>query len=336
MLDQRSLSYHGRANGDDDLPGGALVATEAETRRVYRVKHRTTYVYGAPVAHAHHLAHLRPRQMPFQDVRRALIELRPGPLEQHQEQDYFGNQCDSFEILAPHKDFEIVATSEVELSVREGMVGVGVSEEEQAVCSSVPVGASWEMVARLVHQELALLPVAEFCFDSPLVRSHPMLRSYAEPVFSPGRPLHDALLELNQRIHDDFRYEPLSTDVSTPLARVMRERRGVCQDFAHVMVGCLRSLGLPARYVSGYLETVPPPGQQRMVGSDASHAWIAAFVPEIGWLDLDPTNACSPELAHVTVAYGRDFSDVSPLKGVVLGGGSHRVNVGVDVQRVER
>lgn len=154
------------------------------------------------------------------------------------------------------------------------------------------------------------------------------------PSFPNGRPMLDAVLELNDCVHSDFSYEPASTDVSTPLAQVMRERRGVCQDFAHVMVGCLRSIGLAARYVSGYLETVPPPGQPRLVGSDASHAWVAAFVPGLGWLDMDPTNALLPNLSHVTVAHGRDFSDVSPLKGVVLGGGRHSVKVGVDVQRL--
>jgi len=177
--------------------------------------------------------------------------------------------------------------------------------------------------------------IREFCFDSPLVRSHHLLREYAEQSFSVGRALEEAIIELNERIHADFKYEPTATDVSTPLAQVMRDRRGVCQDFAQVAVGCLRSMGLPARYVSGYLETQPPPGQTKLVGADASHAWASAYLGERGWLDFDPTNNALPSDQHVTVAWGRDFSDVSPLRGVVLAGGSHRIIVGVDVQRIE-
>ena len=177
-----------------------------------------------------------------------------------------------------------------------------------------------------------LVTVREFCFDSPLVRSHRSLREYAEQSFALGRPLRDAIIELNERIHADFKYEPAATDVSTPLAQVMRDRRGVCQDFAQVAVGCLRSMGLPARYVSGYLETQPPPGQPKLVGADASHAWASVYVPNFGWLDFDPTNALLPELRHVTVAWGRDFSDVSPLNGVVFGGGRHSLRVAVDVE----
>lgn len=292
---------------------------------VYRVRHQTLYTYEAPVLHAHHLAHLRPRRFDYQVARRTLLEITPSPRDQHRQEDYFGNDCDVLEVLSPHERFEIVATSEVELKERLAL---------SLVTAEPHKSLDWSAAAEQLAKDPRLLFAREYCFDSPLVRVHPMLREYALPSFSAGRSLLDGVLELNDRIHNDFRYEPLSTDVSTPLAQVMRERRGVCQDFAHVMLGCLRSVGLAARYVSGYLETVAPPGQPRLVGSDASHAWVAAFFPGLGWLDLDPTNALLPNQSHITVAYGRDFSDVSPLKGVVLGGGRHYVKVGVDVQRL--
>ncbi|MEY4546879.1 MAG: hypothetical protein RL685_3074 [Pseudomonadota bacterium] len=292
---------------------------------VYRVRHQTLYTYEAPVLHAHHLAHLRPRRFDYQVARRTLLEITPSPRDQHRQEDYFGNDCDVLEVLSPHECFEIVATSEVEL-------------KDRAMISRVATAPfktlEWNAVAEELAGDPRLLFAREYCFDSPLIRVHPMLREYAQPSFGSGRSLLESTLELNDRIHSDFKYEPASTDVSTPLAQVMRERRGVCQDFAHVMIGCLRSVGLAARYVSGYLETVAPVGQQRLVGSDASHAWVAAFFPGLGWLDFDPTNACLPNQSHITVAYGRDFSDVSPLKGVVLGGGRHYVKVGVDVQRL--
>jgi transglutaminase-like putative cysteine protease len=292
---------------------------------VYRVRHQTSYSYEAPVLHAHHLAHLRPRRFDYQLPRRTLLEITPAPRDQHRQEDYFGNDCDVLEVLSPHEKFEIVATSEVELEERPALAQV----------ANEPVKSlAWNAVVAELESDGRLLFAREHCFDSPLVRTHPLLREYAQPSFGPGRPLLEAVLELNDRIHADFDYEPASTDISTPLLAVMRQRKGVCQDFAHVMIGCLRSVGLAARYISGYLETAPPPGQERLVGNDASHAWVSVFFPGLGWLDIDPTNALLPNQSHITVAYGRDFSDVSPLKGVVLGGGRHYVKVGVDVQRL--
>jgi transglutaminase-like putative cysteine protease len=292
---------------------------------VYRVRHQTLYTYEVPVLHAHHLAHLRPRRFDYQTARRTLLEITPSPRDQHRQEDYFGNDCDVLEVLSAHEKFEIVATSEIELKERPTL---------QRLAEEPFKSFSWSSVAEQLVQDTRLLFAREFSFDSPLVRVHPMLREYALPSFEEGRPLLDAVLELSDRVNTEFSYEPATTDVSTPLAQVMRERRGVCQDFAHVMIGCLRSVGLAARYVSGYLETVPPPGQPRLVGSDASHAWVSVFFPGLGWLDIDPTNGLLPNESHITVAFGRDFSDVSPLKGVVLGGGRHYVKVGVDVQRL--
>ncbi len=176
-----------------------------------------------------------------------------------------------------------------------------------------------------------MLEAYQFAFDSPHVPTSPDLADYAAVSFSPGRPWLEALLDLTRRIHTEFKYDQTATNVSTPLERSAAMRRGVCQDFAHLQIGCLRSLGLAARYVSGYLVTAPPPGQPRLVGADASHAWLSAFSPEHGWIDVDPTNDMIPSPKHITLAWGRDYSDVCPIKGVFIGGGHHGMNVSVDV-----
>jgi len=283
----------------------------------YQVVHRTVYEYESPVVHGRHLAHLRPRTTNGQSLTSHSLQVSPPPASMQYVVDYFGNDTHHFEIGVEHDRLEVTSTSDVEVRAP----------------VAVEPGLCWEQVAEQVKSERELVSVREYCFDSPLVRSHRSLREYAESSFTPGRPVMDAVVELNDRIHTDFKYEPAATDVSTPLAQVMRDRRGVCQDFAQVAVGCLRSMGLPARYVSGYLETQPPPGQPKLVGADASHAWAAAYLGPSGWLDFDPTNNALPSDQHVTVAWGRDLSDVSPLRGVVLAGGSHRITVGVDVQR---
>jgi transglutaminase-like putative cysteine protease len=194
----------------------------------------------------------------------------------------------------------------------------------------------WNGVADVLEGLLGdtLLDVADFCHDSPYVALSHELRDYASPSFLPGRPLLDCVIDLNHRIHEDFAYDPAATTVATPLTEVLAERRGVCQDFAHIAIACLRVMGIPARYVSGYLLTRPPPGKPKLRGSDASHAWLSAWLPGHGWVDCDPTNDCLPDLEHVTLGWGRDFGDVSPLCGVVLGGGEHRLRVGVDVEPV--
>jgi transglutaminase-like putative cysteine protease len=180
-----------------------------------------------------------------------------------------------------------------------------------------------------------MLAAREFCFESPLVPLSVAIRAYAEPSFPAGRPLVDAVSDLIERIFENFVYDPGFTTVTTPIEEVLRFRRGVCQDFAHLAIGCLRSMGLAARYVSGYLETAPPPGGERAIGADASHAWLAVFVPGGGWLDVDPTNDQIVGTSYVTTAWGRDYSDVSPLKGIVFGGGnSHALDVSVDVTRL--
>jgi transglutaminase-like putative cysteine protease len=290
--------------------------------RRYRVVHTTRYEYESPVLHATHSLHLQPRSLAHQTVIESRITVTPHEAELRSGRDYFGNGTHFVEILTPHEVLEVTSESRIE---------VGPPQLELAPATRL----SWEKVKEQLAQDRDLLSAREFCFDSPLVRSHHLLADYAAPTFTPGRPFVEAVGELSDRIYREFKYEPRVTDVSTPMAQVLRERRGVCQDFAQLAVGCLRSLGLAGRYVSGYLETDPPPGRPRLVGADASHAWASAYLPPLGWIDFDPTNAVFPGERHVTVAWGRDFSDVSPLCGIVLGGGAHSWAVSVDVAHEE-
>ncbi|HEY2409701.1 MAG TPA: transglutaminase family protein [Polyangiaceae bacterium] len=286
------------------------------------VRHTTRYEYESPVVHAHHAAHLAPRVLQFQRVSGHTLSATPEPAALHEQHDYFGNRMHLIEILREHDQLEVTAQTYIGL-------------EERDTPEGLAARVTWEDAVERLAADRGLVEVSEFSFDSPLVRAHSLLGAYARDTFQPRRALLDAVLELNQRIHGEFVYDPRATDVSTPLAQVLRDRRGVCQDFAHVAVGSLRSLGLAARYVSGYLETQPPPGVARLVGADASHAWASVYIPGFGWFDFDPTNAVLAGLGHVTIGWGRDFSDVSPLKGVVHGGGQHRVTVAVDVEALE-
>ncbi|HEX2879049.1 MAG TPA: transglutaminase family protein [Polyangiaceae bacterium] len=289
----------------------------------YRVRHSTSYSYMNSVVHAHHLAHMRPRTLPHQKVTRCEITTQPSSIAATHYLDYFGNHVDSFEVFGSHDMLQVVTSSDVEVNPNP------ISE------SLTLLDTSWENVVRKLDLDPSQLDVQEFRLASPVVRPFPSLRDFAVRTFVPGKPMIAAVLELNQRIHEEFKYDTTATDESTPLALFLEEKRGVCQDFAHLAVGCLRALGLSARYVSGYLETAPPPGRERLIGADASHAWVSAYVPDLGWLDFDPTNNVLPSERHITIGWGRDFSDVSPLKGVVLGGASQHVSVGVDVERIQ-
>jgi transglutaminase-like putative cysteine protease len=290
---------------------------------IYRVKHVTTYRYTEPVLLAHHLAHLTPRQTSLQSCLRAQIRITPQPSEIDENgHDYYGNPVTFFGFREPHATLTVQVISRVEVKDREP------PSESRA--------RDWHGIGDPL-QGLSgdqLLDVADFCYDSPYVALTPAIRDYAAHSFHPGRSVLAAVLDFNHRIHEDFSYDPAATTVATPLTQVLAERKGVCQDFAHLAVAGLRAMGIPARYVSGYLLTRPPPGKPKLRGSDASHAWVSAFLPEFGWIDIDPTNDCMPEDEHVTLGWGRDFGDVSPLQGVVLGGGEHRLKVGVDVEPV--
>lgn len=290
---------------------------------IYRITHRTTFRYRYQVSFGNHMAYLIPRQLPHQQAGDTEFYIQPQPLTMTERVDYFGNRACVFAVREPHKELSVEARTEVVV-------------EKSAPVLAQP-SPSWEGVARMLPADSSHegLEAYQFRFDSPRIRTRPEFAAYAMESFTPQRPLLEALLDLTARIHKDFRFDSRVTNVRTPPDEVFRKRRGVCQDFAHLQIACLRSLNLAARYVSGYLRTYPPPGQPRLVGADASHAWVSAYCPGIGWVDVDPTNNVVPSDGHVTLAWGRDYGDVSPLRGLILGGGAHTVRVAVDVEPVE-
>jgi len=290
----------------------------------YQITHTTEYEYQKSVSACHNEIHLIPRSYARQNCLGYQLEIEPMPLDYQERRDFFGNKVASFSIHQPHARLRVTAKSEV------------VVEAEKPQLDFYR-NIRWESVCERLHgdAEQENLEARQYLLDSLLVAGSAELANYARPSFSKGRFLMEAVHDLMQRIHVDFIYDPHFSTVSTPLAEVLMHRRGVCQDFAHLAIGCLRTQGIPARYVSGYVETIPPPGQPRMIGADASHAWFSVYIPDKGWLDFDPTNNQMPMDRHVTLAWGRDYSDVTPLKGVIFGGGAHSVNVSVDVLNLE-
>ena len=289
----------------------------------YRIRHLTRYNYDEPVPVCHNLAHLLPRQSPRHFWSFADVEIAPAPAIRAERLDYFGNRLILFAIQEPHRQLDVTSKSIVNVDPPPPSSGGG------DLFGSLPWEKARDTLAASPRGEI--LDAYQFAFESPYVRLSTDLHHYAQPSFTPDRPLVDAVLELTHRIHTDFTYDTRATTVASTLPEVMKARRGVCQDFAHLQIGCLRALGLAARYVSGYLLTMPAPGKPRLVGADASHAWLSVFVPQLGWIDFDPTNDCIPTDRHITIAWGRDFGDVSPLRGVILGGGHHTIEVSVDV-----
>jgi transglutaminase-like putative cysteine protease len=285
----------------------------------YRVTHTTTYTYEEPVSVSHNEARITPRRTLGQAPQRTQLVVDPMPAALFTDTDYFGNTLHSFSLEESHQKLTVTAVSDVDV---EG--------------SAVPAHGltpAWESVPDLLRRDRskAGLEAVGYTFASPLVRYDAEMRAYALESFAPGRPMLEAAYELTRRIQKEFAYEPGTTSIATPLSVVMKTRSGVCQDFAHLEIAMLRSLGLPARYVSGYVRTEPAPGRPRLTGADASHAWVSLHTPGFGYIDLDPTNGSIPSDEHVTVAWGRDFGDVSPLKGVILGGRAHTLAVSVDV-----
>lgn len=288
----------------------------------YKIVHKTTYRYKNPVSVGNHVACLTPRCSSRQHLIRH--ELRISPAAKSTERiDYFGNLLRFFTVQEPHNRLVVEARSEVAIDTSEG----------QPPRQSPP----WERVARTLPEkhDPESLEAFEFCFESPRIRPSTQLASYAFESFTPERPFVAGLLDLTERIYRDFKFDAKATSVRTSTEEVFRKRRGVCQDFAHLQIACLRSLNLPARYVSGYLRTFPAPGRPRLAGADASHAWVSAYCPGFGWMDVDPTNNVVPSLNHVTLGWGRDYGDVSPLRGLILGGRDHTLKVNVDVIAVE-
>jgi transglutaminase-like putative cysteine protease len=288
------------------------------------IVHETRYAYAAPVALAHHLAHLKPLNDAAQRLLGFDLRISPAPGHQRDSADSFGNVQCHFSLLAPHTALVVRAASRVVLAPRFAALEPAASP-------------AWDRVAARLRYVArgAFEPALEFRLPSPYVPRLEVLRHYGQRTFTPGRPLAEAAIELMHRFHADFAYESASTDVDTPLATAFAQKRGVCQDFAHLMAGALRMQGLPVRYVSGYLLTRPPEGGPALLGADASHAWVQVWcpgtpgVPADGWLDLDPTNDVIPGHSHVRVAVGRDFGDVTPLRGVIRGGGRHTLAVAV-------
>ncbi len=288
---------------------------------IYKIVHRTTYKYKYPVSVGNHVACLKPRTLPRHTLAQCELHIEPMPVTMTERVDYFGNHLWFFTVEEPHSELVVESRSRVVM-------------EHQAPWpqESLP----WEEVARTLPKDHdpAALDAYQFKFESPRIRTKPEFAAYALESFTERRQFHEGLLDLTTRIHRDFCFDSKVTNVRTPVEEVFQKRRGVCQDFAHVQIACLRSINLAARYVSGYLRTYPPPGQPRLVGADASHAWVSAFCPGAGWLDVDPTNDVVPSSGHVTIAWGRDFGDVSPLHGLILGGGVHTLKVAVDLEEV--
>lgn len=292
----------------------------------YHVVHDTHYRYDSPVSLAQQLAHLWPRACAWQRCTAQALQVSPEPTQRRDEWDVFGNPLTRLAFERQHEQLRVVARLHIEVLPRSA--------------PQLSVSPAWEQVRdALSYTGKPLssehLQACRYRFESPYVRLKQRFVAFSASCFAPGRPLLAGSQALMEKIFSEFTFEAGATQVATPLEQVFERRRGVCQDFAHLMLACLRSRGLAARYVSGYLLTRPPPGQPRLVGADASHAWVSVFCPLQGWVDFDPTNNLLPALEHITLAWGRDFFDVSPLRGVILGGGTHDPQVQVTVMPLE-
>jgi transglutaminase-like putative cysteine protease len=296
------------------------VSTNAVPCGRYRVVHETRYSYQSLVTLSQQYLHMTPRSFAYQQTQSHQIWVDPVEEEGVDGMDYFGNSTRHVAITAPHKTLLVHAESTVVLTTRCDLAQIK---------GTLP----WETLRDTIQPDrhLDALEACRYLYTSPHVTCSPELADYARISYTAGRPQLDAALDLTQRIFDDFEFDDKATEISTPLEEVLAGRRGVCQDFAHLMIGCLRSLGLSARYVSGYILTHPPAGQPRMIGADASHAWVSVFCPGLGWVDFDPTNRCLVQCEHITLGWGRDFSDVTPMRGIVLGGGQQVLEVQVTV-----
>lgn len=292
----------------------------------YQIFHDTCYHYDSPVSLAQQLAHLWPRECTWQRCTEQQLLISPEPTTRRDELDVFGNPLTRLAFERPHDELQVNARLTVEVLARP--------------LADFNLSPAWEQTRNALtysSQPLSaeMLEACRYRFQSPYVHLKRSFVEFSESCFPPCRPLLLGVQALMQKIFSEFTFDAEATQVATPLVEVLERRRGVCQDFAHLMLACVRSRGLAARYISGYLLTQPPPGQPRLIGADASHAWVSVFCPVLGWVDFDPTNNVQPALEHITLAWGRDFSDVSPLRGVILGGGSHDPEVRVTVMPLE-
>jgi transglutaminase-like putative cysteine protease len=285
----------------------------------YNIRHTTVYSYTDPVPVCHNQVHLAPRDTAAQSCREHRLLIEPRPSVRAKRLDYFGNEVEYFSIQEAHDALSVTAMSLVDVASPVLKKGV-----------KTP---AWEEVAATIPTNLTPQGIAVYylTLPSPRIQSSDALAEYARPSFPTERPIFDAVRDLTARIHSEFTFDAKATTVQTPPEELLTLKRGVCQDFAHLAVGCLRSLGLAARYVSGYVVTQPPPGMPRLAGADASHAWISAYCGPLGWVDFDPTNDAVVGDQHITIGWGRDYGDVCPIQGVFIGGGHHSMNVGVDV-----
>ncbi|MCZ2723191.1 transglutaminase family protein [Marinomonas sp. 15G1-11] len=290
----------------------------------YRVRHITEYKYVTPVSLCYNVAHLLPRDTLTQRCLKSSIQVHPEPISQQERTDYFGNKSFYFSVQDAHKKLVIDVVSELKIATN-------------IVLPNLNQGPTCKEYLDLlaVSKSPDFLESREFLLDSPMIRASASLADYAREVFQDDEPLLLALRKFTTKIFTEFKFDPNVTTVATPLDQVLKLKGGVCQDFAHLAIGCLRSLGFPTRYMSGYLETLPPPGKEKLIGADASHAWFSVFLPDLGWVEFDPTNDVMPTTQHLVTAWGRDYSDVTPLQGVIFDGGEGQtLSVSVDVQRL--
>jgi transglutaminase-like putative cysteine protease len=301
-------------------PVATAIAPVTDGAVHYRVRHFSAYRYGSDIMLAHHLLHLTPRPAPGQRVTgfHMVVEPKPSVITQHQ--DFFGNPTTYLELHEPHMRLSV--KTEIHIAVDEDRPG------------PAEMDLPWEKLRdRLIAAaDDGSRAASLFAYGSAMVAVSIDLRDFALPSFTPGRPIGEAVMDLTTRIYDEFTFDTEATTISTPVAEVLENKRGVCQDFAHLEIGCLRSLGLAARYVSGYLRTIPPPGKPRAIGADASHAWLSVWCGGDRWLDMDPTNGRAGSSDLITLAWGRDYGDVSPLQGVIIGSSIQHLTVEVDVE----
>ena len=290
----------------------------------YRVEHHTVYRYSEPVMLSHQQLHLTPRPLDYQALQEHEVVIKPAPTQQRKMTDAFGNPVIEIAIEAAHTALDIIARTSVAVAERR-IIEPAATPPWESVRDALAYRAAW-------HPEPAILDATQYLFESPYARVKRSLKAYAADCFEPDRPILAAATALMGKIHGEFKFDAAATNVTTPVMQFFEQKRGVCQDFTHLMISCLRSTGLAARYVSGYLLTRPAPGKPRRVGADVSHAWVSLFVPGGGWIDLDPTNNVFPSSEHITLGWGRDFSDVTPLRGIINGGGEQTLEVKVTVE----
>jgi transglutaminase-like putative cysteine protease len=294
----------------------------------FQITHTTEYTYTDPVVFCHNIATIKPRTSLGQELLDYTIDINPEPTQISERIDFFGNNITRFSIQKQHKKLSVTSKSKITRNYTE------VKERFfSKACTDVTLEQALELLN--ANNENTFTP-KQFILDSILIRNTKSnIKAYALESFKPKRSVFEATNELMQRIFTDFKFVSGFTNVSTPLSVVMEEKKGVCQDFAQIAIACLRSIGLPGRYISGYIETLPPPGKPKLIGADASHAWFAVFIPGFGWVDFDPTNNKIPENQHIVVGWGRDYYDVPPLKGVVYSSGSSSLKVSVDIRSIE-